>query len=117
MDKQILIVEDDPLVAMMLEEYLEALGCNCTATAENVDAALTEVRDRAIDGAIVDVYLSDGETSEAVAEALDAAAIPFLVATGGFISEPAPVWRGRKIVEKPFSFEKLEQALGSLFEH
>ncbi len=78
----ILVVEDDPFVAMMIEDYLELLGCKTVAVVEDVAGALSVIAERSVDAAILDVHLADGETSEPVAAALSARNIPFLVCTG-----------------------------------
>ena len=67
---RVFLVEDDPLVAMMLEGYLDVLGHEIVATAATVAEALDLVAKRDFDLAILDVHLADGKTSEAVASAL-----------------------------------------------
>ena len=50
---QILIVEDEPLIAMMLEDFLDALGKDVAGTAETVSTALEEVAKGGVDAAIL----------------------------------------------------------------
>lgn len=109
-----MIVEDDALIAMVLEEYVELLGFETAACVESVPAALDAIACGGIEAAIVDIHLADGETSDPVAEALVASGVPFLVATGGFVGSPAPVWQGRPIVEKPFTLASLSEAFERL---
>ena len=40
--RSILVVEDEPLIAMMLEDFLESLGHSVTATCESVEDAMAE---------------------------------------------------------------------------
>ena len=40
--RSILVVEDEPLIAMMLEDFLESLGHSVTATCESVQDAIVE---------------------------------------------------------------------------
>ena len=40
--RSILVVEDEPLIAMMLEDFLESLGHSVTATCESVQDAMAE---------------------------------------------------------------------------
>jgi DNA-binding response OmpR family regulator len=111
---RILIVEDDPLVSMMLEDYLALLGHQPVACADGVDSALAELASSDIDAAIIDVYLANGETSRPIAEKLAAGEIPFLVSTGGFIAERAPIFADRPLLMKPFTAKSLHQAITGL---
>lgn len=110
MSSRILIVEDDPLVVLMLEEHLEILGHRAIGSADCVGIAMTHLAKQEIDAAIVDVILANGETSAPVAEMLIAKGIPFLVSTGGFISAPEPAFAGRPILMKPFTLDRLAEA-------
>ncbi len=116
MQSRILIVEDDPLVALMLEGFLAALDRQALGPVDSVQAALAQLDEGNIDAAIVDVHLANGETSEPVAEALAARGIPFIVATGGFIAPPGPVFAGRPVLRKPFTMASFEQALSAFEE-
>ena len=55
--RSILIVEDEPLIAMMLEDFLESLGHSICASCDSVADALTEVEKGGFDLAILDVNL------------------------------------------------------------
>lgn len=113
--KTILIVEDDPLVAMMmLEGYLDALGYETVATCETVVAALARIDPDRVDAAIVDVHLANGELSGPVVDALRAAHIPFLVTTGGSNIVSDPRFDGAAMLTKPFRLADLETALAPL---
>ncbi|MBE1529487.1 DNA-binding NtrC family response regulator [Sphingopyxis sp. OAS728] len=114
MSSRVLIVEDDPVLALMLEEYLELLGHEPVGSADCVASALAILSDRKIDAAIIDIVLADGETSDPVADALAAANIPFLVATGGFIEPPAPVYARCPVLMKPYTIKGLNAALAAL---
>lgn len=114
MSRRILIVEDDPVLALMLEEYLELLGHEPAGSADCVAKALAILSDRDFDGAIVDVILADGETSDPVASALAASGIPFIVATGGFIEPPSPAYARCPLLMKPYTIKSLNEALGAL---
>jgi DNA-binding response OmpR family regulator len=111
---RILIVEDEPLISMMLEDFLEALDKQVAGTADNVSAALELVSAGGIDGAILDVNLRGGEQSWPVADALAAAGVPFLLATGGGDSSIAEAHRGRPVLAKPFTMDGVERALAAL---
>ena len=51
----VLIVEDEPLIAMMLEDFLDSLGHTVVATCDSVDTALAQVEEGGFDVAIIDV--------------------------------------------------------------
>jgi DNA-binding NarL/FixJ family response regulator len=114
MHKRILIVEDDPLVAMMLEDALAALGHDIIGDAGDIATALDLIERSRFDAAVVDVYLESGLPCDAVAEALAVRSIPFLVATGGFVGQPGPCWNDRPILAKPFTLDSLGVALAGL---
>lgn len=111
---RILIVEDEPLIAMMLEDFLDILGRKVVGVADSVSSALPLLAAGGIDAAIVDVNLSDGEKCWPVADALAVAGIPFIVATGGGDDMIADGHRHRPILAKPFTMDSIEQALEDL---
>jgi DNA-binding response OmpR family regulator len=113
MADRILIVEDDPLISMMIEDFLEILGKESAGVTQTVAGALEHIARGGFDAAIVDVHLANGKTAEPVAAALAAADIPFLVATGGYLGTD-PGWEGRPILSKPFILATLEAALNAL---
>lgn len=114
MTMRVLLVEDEPLIAMMLEDFLEALDKGHAGTAESVGAALSIVEKGDFDAAILDVNLRGGEKSFAVADALAARDIPFVFATGGGGEEIAPEHRDRPRLAKPFTMDGVEKALAAL---
>lgn len=109
---RILIVEDEPLIAMMLEDFLDALGKQVAGTAETVETALDCVSSGGIDAAILDVNLRGGEKSWPVADALAQAGIPFVLATGG--DTLAEAHAERPVLAKPFTMDSVARALETL---
>ncbi|MGA9091275.1 MAG: response regulator [Bradyrhizobium sp.] len=77
----VLIVEDDPIIALDFEDRILGFGVKTVRTAGNVTRALEMIADRAPDFALLDVGLVR-EKSFAVAERLDALEIPFAFVTG-----------------------------------
>ncbi len=112
--ERILIVEDEPLIAMMLEDFLDALGKQAAGVVDSIATALERIAQGGIDAAIVDVNLRGGETSWPVADALAAAGVPFLIATGGSGDTIAEEHRGRPLLAKPFTMDGVERALADL---
>jgi DNA-binding NtrC family response regulator len=111
--RRILAVEDDMLIRLTLEDMLAELGCTSVSTAGTIDQALDLIDARVFDAATLDVNLA-GVSSYAVAEALAARGVPFVLTTGygaQFLSNEFP---GRPILKKPFAYEDLGQMLTRL---
>lgn len=106
----VLIVEDEPLIAMMLEDFLEALGHEVRATAESLDDALKAVAEGGFDFAVLDVNLR-GVSVWPVAEKLSQAGIPFVLASGGHVEKPPEKFRDRRMLEKPYTLESVAKAI------
>ena len=108
--RSILIVEDEPLIAMMLEDFLESLGYSVHGTADNVAEALRQVDQGGFDIAILDVNLN-GQRVWPVAHRLRDNGIPFVIATGGHV-EPAPAeFANVPVIEKPYTVDRVTPAL------
>ncbi|KQT33005.1 transcriptional regulator [Sphingomonas sp. Leaf412] len=114
MTMRVLLVEDEPLIAMMLEDFLDALDQGLAGTADSVAAAVAIVEAGNVDAAILDVNLRGGEKSFAVADALAAKDIPFVFATGGSGDEITPEHRDRPRLSKPFTMDGVKAALDQL---
>jgi len=107
---RVLLVEDEGLVAMSLEDMLADLGCEVTASADNLDAALEKARSGAFECALLDVNLRGKEVLP-VAEMLSARGIPFAFSSGYGRAGLPEKFRGRPVVAKPFQSEELAAAL------
>ena len=107
----VLLVEDDPIIALDFEDTILGLGVKTVRTAASVAKALQLIADRPPQFALLDVGLVR-EKSFAIAERLDALKIPFVFVTGydAAISIPAP-FSDRPRLPKPCSTEALEAAL------
>jgi CheY-like chemotaxis protein len=108
--KRILVVEDEALVAMLIETLLEDYGCcvvgPCSTVAKALEAALNET----FDLALLDVNLR-GEKVYPVAEVLTERHIPFLFLSG-YGEEAIPPGRsGWKVCTKPFKGNDLVRML------
>lgn len=112
--RRVLIVEDEPLIAMMLEDFLDALDREVAGTADSCTAALEILERDGVDAAILDVNLRGGEQSWPVADRLAERGIPFILATGGAGDAIAEAHRDRPILSKPFTLDGVEKALNSL---
>lgn len=111
--KRVLVVEDELLVALMIEDFLSDLGCCTVGPFGDVPAALHAARTAPIDLAVLDVNL-DGERVYPVAEALAARGIPFLFLSGyGEDAVPAE-HREWRVCAKPFRGFELADMLTAL---
>ena len=113
MDARVLIVEDEFLIASMLEAHLLRLGYTVVPIAATVDEALSMLESHRIDLAVVDINLA-GSRSFPVADALHARGIPFLFTTGYGESGVPEQYRAFQIVQKPYRIAKLEPILRGL---
>ncbi len=77
----VLVVEDDPLIALDASETIRDFGVASVRTASTVAGALQMIAARAPDFVLLDVGLIR-EKSFAVAEQLETLKIPFVFATG-----------------------------------
>lgn len=108
--RRILVVEDEFLVALLLEDQLERLGCQIGRTAATLAQAMDAVAAERFDAAVLDVNLS-GELSFPVAAALKARGTPFLFATGFGAAGIDPAFAGAPVLQKPYTEAQLRNAL------
>jgi len=108
--RSILIVEDEPLIAMMLEDFLESLGHRVAATCDTVDGALDKAEAGGFDLAILDVNLK-GENVWPVATRLREKKVPFVIATGGHVDPPPPEFNDAPVIEKPYTVDRVTPAI------
>lgn len=112
---RLLLVDDDPLLGMLIGDWLSEIGCEVVGPAENVPKALDLVASEgeALDGALLDVTLREGD-SYAVAEALGLRGIPYAFVTGHGVGGLAPAYRNALILTKPFLAEDLQLIVNRL---
>jgi CheY-like chemotaxis protein len=98
---RVLIVEDEMMIAMMLEDMLADLGHQVAAVAMRLPQAVQYAKDADIDLAILDVNL-DGRMSFPVAEILRARGISYFFASGYGSPGLEEPYIDDIIVRKPF---------------
>jgi CheY-like chemotaxis protein len=106
----VLVVEDEYLVAMLVEDMLETLGFQVAEIASNFDAAAAAAERGEFDVAILDVNLN-GVISSPIADILAGRSIPFIFATGYGKSGPHERFAETPSLQKPFEEGDLERAL------
>ena len=109
---RILIVEDEPIVAMMLEDMLAELGCELVGSAANVEDGLCLAEAGGFDLALLDVNLN-GRRSDPIAQLLARAGTPFVYATGYGAAAVEP-GEGRMVLQKPYTLDQLTEMLGAV---
>ncbi|HEX6376409.1 MAG TPA: response regulator [Allosphingosinicella sp.] len=105
---RVLLVEDEPIIAMTVEDMLEELGCTVVATAATLAAALDAVERDDFDVVLLDINLN-GVESAPVADRLREAGRPFVFTTG----YGAAAARGAPVVVKPYPIRDLEAAIAA----
>ena len=106
---RVLVVEDEPAVAMYLEDILDELGCITIGPANRLSEGLA-LAEGPLDAAILDINLA-GERSNAIAELLRARGVPFAFASG---YGNAPEGFGAPMIEKPYRTADIGRALNNL---
>lgn len=112
---RILIVEDEPLIAMMLEEWMVDLGHTAVGPAATVSSALELIASVDCEAAILDFNLR-GETAESVAFELSNQNIPYAFASGDSALERNPNFQNRPMLPKPYLFATVSKILIELLE-
>nr|WP_303706180.1 response regulator [Brevundimonas naejangsanensis] len=109
--RRVLIVEDESLVAMLLETILADLGCDVVGPESNIEDGLNVASGTTpLDAALLDVNVAGREIFP-VAEALKARGVPFVFSTGYGEAGLPEHWRGNPTVQKPFTEGAIRDAL------
>ena len=110
----ILVVEDETMIAMMLEDMLVDLGCS-VALASSIEQALASIRSEALSGVLLDMNMH-GQKTVGVAKELVSRSIPFLLVTGyGASTDDPPVIQAAPRLQKPFTENNLARRMTEVF--
>jgi DNA-binding response OmpR family regulator len=108
-----LVVEDEFMIAMLIEDYLAELGYEMAWQTDNIPEALQIIDGNdGIDGAILDMNLR-GESARPIAEALRAKQVPFCFMTG-YGAGVATSHPDAPVISKPFDMSALRDAIAAL---
>ncbi|WP_018321054.1 MULTISPECIES: response regulator [unclassified Bradyrhizobium] len=110
---RVLLVEDEGLVALMIEDMLEELGLKVVASAAQLKKACELATTGSFDLALLDVNLA-GEFVFPVARVLRERRIPFLFSTGYGAPPLEEEFRDVPAIGKPFSQDQLSEKLQTL---
>jgi CheY-like chemotaxis protein len=103
---RVLIVEDEALIASLVEDFLIDLGCEVIGPAMHMEEAVQLAREAAIDGATLDVNIV-GEKVYPVADILTERGVPFVFMTGYGAAGLRASDSGRPVLQKPYPLEQL----------
>ncbi|MBP6029926.1 MAG: response regulator [Sphingobium sp.] len=111
--RSILIVEDEAMIALMLEEYLDMLGHHVSGVAASIAEAEALIERGGIDLAILDCHLG-GEEVWPVADRLMADGVDVILSSGGSIAALPPRYAACPMLQKPYTIGALDELLGSV---
>lgn len=109
-NRKVLVVEDEMMIAMLIEDMLDEFGCKLVGPATNVPRALELIGKEQVEVAVLDLNL-DGKDTYAIADALRQKNVPFIFATGYGSTGMRPEYGDRPVLQKPFQAKDLETAL------
>ena len=107
--KRILVVEDEAIIAMMVEEMLIDLGAFVVGPAPSIAVARNLIETASIDAAVLDVNIRS-DRIDPIAELLRSRRIPFVFATG-YGAAASSAKRDELVLEKPYTADRLLGAL------
>lgn len=108
--RRVLVVEDEPFIAMTLEDMLTDFGCVVAGSVSQVSDALAVIERGEMDAAVLDVNLGN-QKIDPVADELARRGFPFVFTTG-YGRNGVPVSHNtRGVVQKPFRAEELAKTL------
>lgn len=111
---RVLIVEDENLVALLLEDMLAELGHTVIGPVARVKKALDMIQREEIDLAILDVNIN-GENTYSIADVLAARDVPFFFSTGYAKKSLHEPHQDRPTLQKPFQRHDLERLFAEIF--
>ena len=107
-NRKVLVVEDEMMIAMLIEDMLDTFGCKLVGPATSVPRALELIGKEKVDVAVLDLNL-DGK--DYATDALRQKNVPFIFATGYGSTGMRPEYANRPVLQKPFQAKNLEIAL------
>lgn len=112
---RLLVVEDEAMIAMMLEDIIEDLGHRVVEVVASIQEALNKIEEKAgeIDAAVVDANLG-GESASPVTDALRRVQIPFVIASGYDTPELQRLGFDGPCIRKPYLREEVSRALAAI---
>jgi DNA-binding response OmpR family regulator len=113
---RVLIVEDEPMIAMTLEDLLVEHGFEIAGVVGKLEKALALIESAACDAAIVDANL-DGVSASPAASALAARGVPFMIMSGYSREQLYVKFPAALFIQKPCPPDQIIRALSALLLH
>ena len=110
---KVLVVEDEAIIALMVEDLLGDMGCEVVGPAGELSQAFAIAASQSFDCAILDVNLG-GERVDPFVDLLKARGAPFIFATGYGVQGVREEDRAWPVLLKPINGPRLGEALGRL---
>jgi len=110
---RVLVVEDETMIAMLIEDVLADLGYEVVGPAGKLASALQLAREERIDAAILDVTIRGGQVFP-VADILRERGIPFVLASGYGAWTLPDTYKGVPLLQKPFSAGQAANAIAAI---
>ena len=110
----ILVVDDEPLVSMLIADWLAELGYHVVGPVGKVRDAMQLIEEARLDGAVLDVNLGTSD-SFTLADAVRAKGIPLAFITGHVSGTLPPRFKGSPVLSKPFEFDAMRELVAGLF--
>ncbi|MEJ8310094.1 response regulator [Agrobacterium larrymoorei] len=111
---RIIIVEDEALLALELESEVEAAGHSVVGVAADSASAIALIEKESADFAFVDIHLLDGPTGVDVGRFLASKKVPYVFVSGNIKRIPPDFAGAVGAIEKPYTVNGLQNALGYL---
>jgi CheY-like chemotaxis protein len=109
----LLVCDDSLLMAVVVAEFLRDCDLTPIGPVGRLESAMLMARERALDGAILDINLN-GRPCFAVCAILSARRIPFVFLTG-YPGAAIPVeYRAAALVAKPFESAEIKEVLAHM---
>jgi DNA-binding response OmpR family regulator len=110
---RVLVCDDNLLMADVVAEFLRECGLEPMGPVGRLESAMRMARERALDGAILDINLN-GRPCFPVCAVLSARSIPFIFLTG-YPHAAVPIeYRGAPLVAKPFESNEMKEILARM---
>ena len=105
---RILVVDDEVIVAMLIADMLEDLGCVVVGPALDLEDAMAQARNADFDWAILDLNL-EGRSTLPVARVLRERNIPFVFASGASPEAVSAEFGYVGWLQMPFEYSAVER--------
>jgi CheY-like chemotaxis protein len=112
---RVLVVDDEPLIALLLCDWLEELGHEAVGPANTLQAAFGLIESDRINAAVLDLSVR-GEATYGVADVLLQRGIPFLFLTGHGPDRVGAPYNRSPVLTKPVDFDAMRDAIARLLD-